>query len=185
MTISSNNLTLLAVRLSPNDITGTLEFIEKTWNDFGLNVPFEYTFIDENFDQFYRADQKLNQMFWTFSILAIFIACLGLFGLTAFAAEQRTKEIGIRKILGASISNIVGHLSKEFVILVIVANLIAGPIAYYGMNKWLQNFAYHIDIHWTVFVLAAIVALFIAIATMSVQTVRAAFSNPVESLRYE
>jgi putative ABC transport system permease protein len=178
-------LSVVAVRIASNDISGTLKYLESTWNKFVPSNPFEYTFVDDNFAQFYRADQKFGQIFVIFSILAIVIACLGLFGLSAFAVEQRTKEIGIRKVLGASIANIIGHLSREFIILIVIANVIACPVAYYGMNKWLQNFAYHIDIRWVVFALAAMIALMVAVATMSVQTIRAALSNPVNSLRYE
>jgi putative ABC transport system permease protein len=183
--IQPRNFSIVLVRISSNDIPGTLEFLEKTWNRLVPTSPFEYSFADDKFAESYRADRKFSHIITIFSILAILIACMGLFGLSTFAVEQRTKEIGIRKVLGASIANIIGHLSREFIILVVVANVIAWPIAYYGMNKWLQNFAYHINIHWLMFVSSAILALAIAFATMSFQTIRAAVANPVNSLRYE
>jgi putative ABC transport system permease protein len=127
----------------------------------------------------------MGKFFVSFSALAILIACLGLFGLTAFAAEQRTKEIGIRKVLGASVASIVGLLSKDFLKLALIANLLSWPAAYFAMNKWLQNFAYRIDIGWWVFALAGGLALLIALATVSTQAIKAAVANPVEALRYE
>ncbi len=176
---------LLAVRVKPQDISGALASIERIWGTYAGSTPFNYSFIEEDFDEMYRSEAKLSQIFTAFSLLAVFIGCLGLFGLTAFAAEQRTKEIGIRKVLGASVTNIVGLLSKEFVILVIAANVIAWPIAYYSMNKWLENFVYHIEMSVFTFVMAALIALVIAVGTMSFQAIRAALSNPVDALRYE
>jgi len=147
--------------------------------------PFNYTFLDEAFDQMYRTEQRVGNIFITFAILAIFIACLGLFGLSAFMAEQRTKEIGIRKVLGASVGNIVTMLSKDFLKLVLIAAVIAFPLAWWGMRTWLQDFAYRTEISWWIFALAGAVAVLIALATVSFQAVRAAVSNPVESLRSE
>ncbi|KPL06273.1 hypothetical protein AMJ86_09055 [bacterium SM23_57] len=185
MYINPPTYSVLAIRISPQDLSGTLAFIEKTCKNFAPNIPFEYSFLDESFDKFYKSELKLSQIFTSFSLLAILIACLGLFGLTAYAAEQRTKEIGIRKALGATITSIVSLISKEFILLVIISNIIAWPIAYYAMNKWLQNFAYHIEMEVTIFILAAVSALVIAIGTISFHTIKAASANPVNSLRYE
>jgi putative ABC transport system permease protein len=141
--------------------------------------------MDENIDRFYQKERQVNRLITYFTVLAIFISCLGLFGLSLFMAEQRIKEIGIRKTLGATVSNIVGLMSKDFLSLVGVANLIAWPAAYFIMNKWLQNFTYRIDMGLWIFALAAVMALFIALVTISFQTIKAATSNPVDSLRYE
>ncbi|MGH7602227.1 MAG: ABC transporter permease, partial [bacterium] len=133
----------------------------------------------------YLAEERTERTVETFSVLAICIAGLGLFGLTAFAAEQRTKEVGIRKVLGASVASVLSLLSKDFVKLVFVANLFAWPMAWYAMNRWLQNFAYRIEIGWWIFALAGIAALAVALLTVSTQAIRAALANPVEALRYE
>jgi putative ABC transport system permease protein len=173
------------VRIGPEDVQETLAFLKQKWEAFVPDRPFEYSFLDEDIDRVYRKEQRLGRIFGTFALLTVFVACLGLFGLAAFTAEQRTKEIGIRKVLGASVSNIVTLLSKEFILLVGLANLIAWPIAYYAMNKWLRDFAYRIDLGAGVFVLGGALALVIALLTVSVQAVKAAMSNPVEALRYE
>jgi putative ABC transport system permease protein len=133
----------------------------------------------------YRAETKVGEIFSIFAALAIFTACLGLFGLASFTAEQRIKEIGIRKVLGATVSNVAMLMSRDFVKLVLVANLLAWPLAWYAMNRWLQDFAYRIDISWWVFALAGGMALLIALLTVSIQAVKAALANPVEALRYE
>jgi putative ABC transport system permease protein len=133
----------------------------------------------------YRGEQRSGKIFISFAVLAILIACLGLFGLAAYAAEQRTKEIGIRKVLGATVSNIVGMLSKDFLKLVIIASLIAFPVSWWFMNKWLQDFAYRIQIGWWIFFLAAFASIFIALITVSFQAVKAALNNPVKNLRTE
>jgi putative ABC transport system permease protein len=145
----------------------------------------DYYFLDENFNELYQAERRTGKIAGAFTVLAVFIAVLGLFGLASFATEQRTKEIGIRKMLGASLAGIVGLLSKDFVRLVLFANLIAWPSAYLAMNKWLQDFAYRIDIGWWVFALAGGMALVIALLTVSTQAIKAALANPVEALRYE
>jgi putative ABC transport system permease protein len=178
-------LNTLSVRISPDSIPKTLGFLSEKWNQHNPHRPFQYFFLDDSFDAQYRADEKLSKIFSYFSILAIFIACLGLFGLASFTAEQRTKEIGIRKVLGASISGIVKLLTKEFSKWVLAANVIAWPVAYYAMNKWLQGFAYRIGMEFLTYVLAAIVTLAIALLTVSYQAVRAAKTDPVNSLRYE
>ncbi len=142
------------------------------------NRPFEFYFLDEDFDRQYRTDERVGRTFGTFSVLAIFIACLGLFGLSAYSAEQRTKEIGVRKIFGASISNIVSILSVDFIKLVVLANLLAWPVAYVATNRWLDDFAYRTDIGLALFPTVACVALLIAFLTVAFQAVKAAMSNP-------
>jgi putative ABC transport system permease protein len=175
----------IVLRVDMEDITGTITHLKKTWEEFIPGLPFDFFFLDEHLDRLYSAEQKLSRLFGYFAFLAIFIACLGLFGLAAYAAERRTKEIGIRKVLGATVANVTGLLSKDFVKLVLLANLIAWPVAWYAMNKWLENFAYRIEISWWVFALAGGLALVIALLTVSAQAIRAALANPVESLRYE
>ncbi|NIR47061.1 FtsX-like permease family protein [candidate division KSB1 bacterium] len=175
----------IAVRLQPGDLADGIAAVQQLWEEFVPQQPFEYSFLDQDYQQIYDKEQRVARIFGTFSALAIFIACLGLFGLAAFTAEQRTKEIGIRKVLGATVTGIVGLLSKDIAKLVLAANLIAWPLAYYGMNKWLQNFAYRTDFDWWIFLLAGGLALAIALLTVSTQAVKAALTNPVESLRYE
>lgn len=147
--------------------------------------PFVYSFMDDDFNRLYKADQQTGRIFISFALLSILIACLGLFGLVTYAAEQRTKEIGIRKVLGASVRGIVALLSRDFLKLVFIAIIIGSPLAWIGMNKWLQNFAYRIHIGWWMFVAAGVLAMLIAMITVSWQAVRAAVANPVESLRME
>jgi len=175
----------LPIRIRPTDISKTISVIKDEWKKYVPAKPFEYFFLDEDFNRLYQSEQKTGQIFTAFSVLAIFIACLGLFGLTAFTVERRIKEIGIRKVLGASISTIVFLISKEFLKWVLIANLIAWPVAYYFMSNWLDNFAYRISITIGVFILSAVIALIIALVTVSSQTIKAATANPVKSLRYE
>ncbi len=175
----------ISVKLRPENISETLAGLERSWQRFCPESPFEYFFIDDTFDRLYRTEESWGRAIGFFALLSILIACLGLLGLAAFTAEQRTKEIGIRKVLGASVTAIAGLLSKDFVKLVLAANLIAWPFAYFAMNKWLQDFAYRIEIDWLVFALAGGIALIIALLTVSTQAVKAALANPVESLRYE
>jgi putative ABC transport system permease protein len=181
----SENTFVFALRIRPDDIPGTLAFIESKWRDLDPAHPFEYSFMDETFDRIYRSEEKLSKIFSVFSMLAIFIAALGLFGLTLFMVEQRTKEIGVRKVLGASVGSIFTLLSKEFTILVLLANIFAWPTAYFFMHKWLENFAYRVNIGFWIFILAAAVAFVIALFTISFQALKAALANPIESLRYE
>ena len=148
-------------------------------------MPFSYRFLDDSFDQMYRTEQRTGKLAMAFAILAILIACMGLFGLATYAAEQRIKEIGIRKVLGASVNNIVEMLSKDFLVLVLISSIIAFPLAWWAMHSWLQDFAYRISISWWVFLLAGAIALFIALATISFQAIKAAVANPVKSLRTE
>ena len=158
---------------------------EKLWKQYSSNEPFEYSFMDENFDRLFRGEQRMSQLFSIFSGLAIFIACLGLFALAAFTSEQRTKEIGIRKSMGASVFSLTLLLSKEFTRLVIFAFIPASILAWYVSNAWLQGFAYRIDISPVVFALSGLAAIVIAWVTVSYQSVKAAGANPVDSLRYE
>ena len=172
-------------RIQTADIPGLLATMKKNWDSFNTGEPFTYAFMDDLFNKTYATEQKTGTILNLFSVLTIFLACLGLFGLATYTAEQRTKEIGIRKVLGASVSQIMRMLSKEFVKLVLIASLIAFPVAWWAMNKWLQSFAYRIDIRWWVFAVAVFVALLIALFTISFQAIKAAISNPVESLRSE
>ncbi len=183
--ISSEPLSLLAVQLTPGNINRTIESIEKSWSDITGAVPFNYSFLENEIDKMYQAEQRFARLFGGFSLITIIIACMGLFGLSAFAARKRTKEIGIRKVLGATVTNIVGLLSKDFLKLVLIGFVIAVPVALYFMSQWLQNFAYRIDLGAGIFLLAGGVALFIALATVSWQSVRAALANPTDSLRSE
>ena len=148
-------------------------------------MQFSYRFMDDAFDNMYRSEQRVGKVALSFAILVIIIACLGLFGLATYMAEQRTKEIGVRKVLGASVSNIVIMLSKDFAKLVLIASVFAIPLAWWAMHKWLQDFAYRINIGWWVFAAAGILALMIALLTVSSQAIKAAFTNPVKSLRTE
>ncbi|HAN18784.1 MAG: hypothetical protein A2X13_07005 [Bacteroidetes bacterium GWC2_33_15] len=173
------------IKIQPENFLNTLKIIEQTFKEFAPEVPYEFTFIDDHIDNLYKSDKRLGQFFIYFSIIAIIIAILGLFGLAAYIAESRTKEIGIRKVLGSTASNIILLLSKEFIKWVLVANIIAIPIAYYGMNKWLQTFAFSIKITPDLFLYAAIISLFIALSTIFYQAYKAARSNPTDSLRYE
>jgi len=175
----------LFIRLKNENILETVKHIRNEWSRIDPNNPIDYVFLDENFDKLYKYEEKLISLFSYFSFITVFIACLGLLGLASFTAEQRTKEIGIRKVLGASVSNITFLLSKEFIKWVLIANIIAWPFAFYAMSKWLQNFAYRIQIGLGVFILSGIIAMLIAIFTVSYQAVRAANSNPVDALKYE
>jgi len=175
----------ISVKVKTADLSGLMSQIEDKWKRFSPNQQFSYTFMDQDFDATYRSENRLGTLFISFSTLAILIACLGLFGLAAYAAEQRTKEIGIRKVLGASVSGIVGMLSIDFIKLVVVSILVASPLAWYFMNKWLQDFAYRTAFHWWILGIAGAVAILIAFATISFQSVKAALANPVKSLRSE
>jgi putative ABC transport system permease protein len=175
----------LAIKISPNEISSTLERLEQAWSKLAPNFPFQYSFLDESINSLYQAEEKTERIAGTFSMLAIVIACLGLFGLASYATAQRTKEIGIRKVLGASVAGIVNLLSSDFTKLVIAANFIAWPLAWFAMNRWLQDFAYRVEIGWWIFVLAGGLALIIALLTICTQAIKAALANPVEALRYE
>jgi putative ABC transport system permease protein len=182
---SANSYGNISIKASGTNIPGALAHIEKSWNKFLPETPFDYTFLDENFTRLYEAEQREKTIFTVFAFIAIFIACLGLFGLSAFAISQRVKEIGIRKVLGADTHTIVTLLSKDFLKLVLIAALIAFPVAWWAMNNWLEDFAYRITIPWWIFLAAGITAAFIAFITISMQAIKAALANPVKSLRTE
>ncbi|NOW94034.1 ABC transporter permease [Mucilaginibacter sp. SG564] len=184
MTLAENT-GALSIRVDTKNLPALLSQIKDRWKELSPNVQVNYSFMDQEFDASYRMERRTGQIFIVFTSLAIIIACLGLFGLAAYAAEQRTKEIGIRKVLGASVSAIAGMLSKDFIKLVFISIVIASPIAWYLMNKWLQEFAYRINIQWWVLVLAGVAALLIAVVTVSFQSIKAAIANPVESLKNE
>jgi putative ABC transport system permease protein len=175
----------IAIKIRSSDVPAALAAIERTWKSYTPDYPYSFSFLDQNLDALYRSEQRAGTVMAVFAGLTIVIACLGLLGLTAFVVTQRTKEIGIRKVLGASIAGIVTLLSKDFVKLVLIANLLAWPVAYFAMNRWLQDFAYRIEIGWWVFALAGGMALLIALLTVSTQALKAALANPVEALRYE
>jgi putative ABC transport system permease protein len=175
----------IAIRISTKNIPALINNVEHTWKSMVPGQPFNYTFMDADFNNTYNAEQHTGKLFITFAIFAIFIGCLGLFGLVTYAAEQRTKEIGVRKVLGASVGSIVAMLSKDFAKLVLIASVIAFPIAWWAMNKWLESFAYRTHISWWVFVIAGLTAIIIALITVSFQAVKAAIANPVKSLRAE
>lgn len=185
MYMDFNALHHVLIKIRANDIPGALASIEQTFKQFSANYPFVYHFLDDQFDQLYRKEQQMQQIFGYCTTLAIFVACLGLFGLASFMTEQRTKEIGIRKTLGASVAGIILLLSKEFTKWVVLANLIAWPIAYVMMNYWLQSFAYRTKINLWVFVVAACSTFAIALLTVSWQSIKAALANPVKALKYE
>jgi putative ABC transport system permease protein len=174
-----------SIKVGTANLPQTISAIEKVWNSHFPSDPFNYFFLDEFFDQQYKADQKFGKVFGLFTFLAIVIACFGLLGLSAYNVAQRTKEIGIRKVLGASLQHVLFILSKDFLILVMVSFILAIPVAYWIMHNWLQDFAYRINIQWWVFGIAGIAALMIALFTISFQALKAALSNPVKSLRTE
>ena len=175
----------VSVKISPSNVKKELSEISAVWHKYAGNQAFEYNFFDEDFAKAYAAEERTGVIVSVFSVLAIFIACLGLLGLAAFTTEQRTKEVGIRKILGASVPGIVALLLKDFVKWVLISNIIAWPIAYFTLNKWLEDFAYRVNVSLWAFVLASVIAMLIAIFTVSYQSIKAAIANPVKSLRYE
>ncbi|GAA4311254.1 ABC transporter permease [Mucilaginibacter gynuensis] len=175
----------ITVRIKPGDYNKTINALQSKWKQFMPDTPFEYSFLDAEFDALYRADKTISQVFSVFTVLSLTVACMGLLGLAIYTAERRTKEIGIRKVLGASVKNVVAMLSTDFLKLVLIASLIAFPIAWYAMNKWLQDFAYRTTISWWVFALAGFATVVIALLTVSFQSVKAAIANPVKSLRSE
>jgi putative ABC transport system permease protein len=187
MVIRNNNGAgfFIYIKTTPGDAIKALDVVEAKWKQFFTSEPFNYTFLDETFNNVYKTDIKVSRIVLIFSVITVIISALGLFGLAAFTAEQRTKEIGIRKVLGATVINITTLLSKDFVKLVVVAIVIASPVAYMAMHKWLQDFAYRINIGWSIFVLAGATAILIALLTVSFQAIKAALANPVKSLRTE
>lgn len=179
---SDNNI---CFRIKAQNAQPLLKEIEAKWKAALPSMPFSYEFMDEAFDHMYRAEQRIGQVAISFAVLAIIIACLGLFGLVTYAAEQRTKEMGIRKVLGASIGSLVSLLSRDLLIMVLIASFIAFPIAWYIMHQWLLDFAYRIQISWWVFIGAGLSALTIAMITVSMQAIKSAKANPINSLRTE
>ena len=180
-----NGTNLVSVKFNSAITEENIKFIRETWGKFVLDAPFDYSIMEENFDNMHNQEFRTGDVFLIFSGLAIFIACLGLFGLASFITEHKTKEIGIRKAMGASTFVVVKLLLKQFTKWVIWANIIAWPVAYVFMSRWLMNFAYRVDIKWWIFIISAFLGLFIAIFTVSFQAIKAARANPVESLRYE
>jgi len=183
--IIGNWANTMSVKVNAADVKGTLGRIEALWKSFSPHQEFRYAFMDESFSRMYADVQRTGMLFTSFSMLAVIIACLGLFAMSTFMAEQRSKEIGIRKVLGATVSHLTGLLSMNFVKLVLIAFVIASPVAWWGMHKWLQDFAYRTDITGWVFVIAGGMVILIAVATISVQAMRTALANPVKSLRAE
>jgi len=175
----------LSIRISPENISGTLSFVRKKWSEIYPQIPFDYYFLDESFDHQYRAEERLSEIFSYFTLFAIFIACLGLFGMTSYTTEQRTKEIGIRKVLGASTNSIVVLLSKEMVKLILLASIIAWLFVFFMSNKWLESFAYRTSINASTFILSTFFVFLIGFLTISYQSIKAALTNPVKSLRNE
>jgi len=173
------------VKMQTDDVSSALASIGESWAAFQPGIPFQYTFMDEDYDQFYEQEQRLGVIYSSFATLAIIIACLGLFGLASFVTSQRRKEIGVRKVLGASVASVVALLSREFTVLVLVSCAVAFPVSWFMMNRWLEDFAYATTIGWGVFVGSGVSALVIAWLTVSWQSIRAATANPVNALRSE
>jgi putative ABC transport system permease protein len=176
---------MMAVKVKAADMKNFLSYLKNQWTNYRANAPFSYSFLDEQYASLYASEQRTGKIFTSFAFVGVIIASLGLFGLAAFIIRQRVKEIGIRKVLGASSATITGMLSKEFLKLVVIAILVSVPVTWYAMNKWLQQFAYRIDISWWVFVVAGLLALLVAFVTVSYQAIKAALANPVKSLRSE
>ena len=175
----------ISIRIKSGKFNEIIKYLDNSWRKFANGLPIEYTFLSEEYDILYKNEKQTNQLFSVFSVLAIFISCLGLLGLTSYMAEQRTKEIGIRKVMGASVSKITVILSSNFTRWVLLSNIFAWPLAYFLMTKWLENFAYKVSISWWIFLLAGLISIIIALLTISYQSIKAASRNPIESLRYE
>jgi putative ABC transport system permease protein len=175
----------IVARVDPGETNNIINKLESKWRSFVPATPFDYSFLDEEFNALYQSDKRMGSVFGVFTMLSIFVACLGLFGLATHTAERRTKEIGIRKVLGASVQGIARLLSKDFVKLVFIAAIIAFPVAWWAMNKWLEDFAYRINISWEAFVVSGLAVLLVALVTVSFKAIRAAIANPVKSLRTE
>lgn len=175
----------ISIRIQPENISSTLNFLKNKWEQFATGQPFDFFFLDDQLNNLYKEDRRMGTIVSVFSVLALFIGCLGLYGLVSFATERRKKEVGIRKVLGASVSNIVFLFTKEFSKWVLLANILAWPAAWYFMNKWIQNFAYRTNIGWNLFLMAGITAIVIAVLTISYQVTKSAAANPVKSIRYE
>jgi ABC-type antimicrobial peptide transport system permease subunit len=185
MTTAKDWYNVAGIKLITKDATATIGSVEKIWNSTFPEFVFEYKFLDEKIEDFYKQENQLSQLYKVFAVIAIFLSCLGLYGLASFMAVQRIKEVGIRKVLGASAGSIVYLFSKEFIVLIGIAFLIASPLAWYFMNKWLQDYPYRINISWWIFILGGAASVIIALITVSFQAVKAAVANPVKSLRTE
>jgi putative ABC transport system permease protein len=173
------------IRISPGPVSSTLDFIRETWERIAPDYPFAYRFVDEEFAEGYRSLERAGSLLKRFAILAVFISCLGLFGLVSFTAEQRTKEVGIRKVLGSSVAEIMVLLTREYTIRILWASLISCPLAYWLMNRWLKSFVFRTEIGWGVFIVAVAGTFTIAMLTVSFQAIKAARANPVDALHYE
>jgi ABC-type antimicrobial peptide transport system permease subunit len=174
-----------SIKLSTTNIASSMQSIKKIWEQAFPNNVYEYRFLDDKIESFYKQENQLSNLYKIFAVIAIFLSCLGLYGLASFMAVQRIKEVGIRKVLGASVSSVVYLFSKEFITLVIIGFVIASPIAWFFMDKWLQDYAYRINISWWIFLVGGISAVIIALATVSFQAIKAAIADPVKSLRTE
>jgi putative ABC transport system permease protein len=175
----------VVLTVNTNNLPRMMAGFESQWKNFAPAVPFEYSFLDKDFEALYRSEQRMGTVFGVFTFFSIFVACLGLFGLSIYTAERRTKEIGVRKVLGASVQSLVSLLSKDFLKLVFIAAFVAFPVAWWAMNSWLQAFVYRINVQWWVFAASGTLALLIALCTISFQAVKTALMNPVKSLRTE
>jgi putative ABC transport system permease protein len=175
----------LYVKTTGKDAPKAIAAMEQEWKKYNAGFPFTYAFLDETFDNLYKTEERTGLLYKIFAAIAIFISCLGLLGLAAYTAQIRIREIGIRKVLGASVAGIIGLLAKDFLKLVFIAIAIAVPLAWYAMNNWLQDFAYKVSIGWQVFLLSGCIAVLIAIITISFQSIKASLANPVRSLRTE
>jgi putative ABC transport system permease protein len=178
-------MNLLSIRLKPGAENRAIEFIREKWESSGANRPFDYYFLEKEYNNQYAAESNLSKVFSIFAILSIFIALLGLVGLSSFSAMQRTKEIGIRKVLGASVQTIVGMFYRESFILVAIAFVAAVPVSWYFLNQWLDNFAYHVSLNWLVFAASGIIALLVTVLSVSFHSIKAATANPVNAIKYE
>jgi putative ABC transport system permease protein len=176
---------VMSVKVNSRNVETAVSSLQAAWHKYLPETPFDFTFLDDKFGQLYSSEQQQGNLFTIFSCIAIFIACLGLFGLSAFTIAQRVKEIGVRKVLGASVRQIVLELSKDFLLLVLLSAVIAIPVAGWSMHKWLADFAFHTEMSWWIFAAAGIIALIIAFVTISFQSIKAALANPVKSLRSE
>ncbi len=185
MMVRASRFNYLSVGIRTENVAGVLGALESSWHALVPGRPFDYFFLDEDYDHQYRTEQQVGTIMSVFSLFALLVACLGLFGLASYMAEQRTKEIGIRKVLGASVRSIVFLLSQTFFKLIVLAFVVAVPIAYFVASRWLQDFAYRIEISWRIFLVAGLAALGIALLTVSYQAIKAALNDPVDSLRYE
>jgi len=184
LTTEQNNLVILKINPATS-ASAALGQIETTYKKFETAQPFDYAFADTEYEKKFKSEERVGKLAGFFTLLAIIISCLGLFGLASFVAAQRTKEIGVRKVLGASVFSVWNLLSKDFMVLVVVSFVIAVPVAWYTMNRWLTDYSYRISIGWDIFVLAGVSSVFIALATVSFQAIKAAVANPVKSLRTE